>query len=133
MSSKNQAFFAITVIFPVSALAIKLSVLYFYHRVFPTHRFRLFSTIIGVVCIIWFIAFIFLQFFTCVPLAFYWNKAIPNGHCINSNYVAYFGTSPLDILTNIAILVLPIPYLWNLQMERARKIAIIGIFVLGSL
>ena len=97
------------------------------------HRFHLLSNAIGVVCIIWFIAFIFLQFFTCVPLAFYWNKAIPDGHCINANYVAYFGTSPLDILTNIAILILPIPHLWNLQMVRAKKKAIIGIFILGSL
>ena len=133
ISDIQQAFFASTVIFPVSAAALKLSVLFFYQRIFPDRRFRNISIIIGLVVIVWFISFIFLQFFTCIPLAFFWDKSIPNGKCINSNYVAYFGTSPLDILTNIAILVLPIPHLWNLQMRRAKKIAITVIFVLGSL
>lgn len=40
---------------------------------------------------------------------------------------------PLDILNNIAILILPIPDLWNLQMQRWKKFAITLIFVLGSL
>ena len=74
-----------------------------------------------------------LGFFTCIPLAYYWDRSIPGGHCINQNNVAYYGTSPPDILTNFAILLLPIPYLWNLQMQRAKKIAITGIFILGSL
>jgi len=33
---------------------------------------------------------------------------------------AYYGTIPPDIATNIALLILPIPVLWNLQMKPAR-------------
>ena len=95
-------------------------------------KFKILEIVIGIVVVIWFIAFILLQFLTCIPLNYTWNKAVP-GHCINANYVSYFGTSPLDILTNIAILILPIPYLWHLQMQTLKKVAITGIFILGSL
>jgi len=33
---------------------------------------------------------------------------------------AYYGTTPPDIATNIALLILPIPILWNLQMRPAK-------------
>ena len=119
--------------FPVSVTAAKLSVLFFYHRIFPSKRFRNISIVIGLVTLAWFIVFIFLQFFTCVPLDYYWDKSIPGGHCINTHIIAYYGTSPGDIATNIAILILPIPYLWNLQMQWQRRLGLIAIFLLGSL
>ena len=119
--------------FPVSITAAKLSVLFFYHRIFPSKGFLFISIIIGIVTIAWFIVFIFLQFFTCVPLDYYWDKSIPGGHCIDDHIIAFYGTSPGDIATNIAILILPIPYLWNLQMHWQRKVAVIAIFLLGSL
>lgn len=95
--------------------------------------FRIVSIVIGLVVIIWFIAFIISQVLTCIPLAYLWDKTIPGGHCINPNHIAYYGTSPPDILTNIAILILPIPDLWKLQMQRWKKFAITLIFILGSL
>ena len=119
--------------FPISITAAKLSVLFFYRRIFPSNRFRTISIIIGIVTLAWFVLFIFLQFFTCVPLAYYWDKSIPGGHCIDDHIIAYYGTSPGDIATNIAILILPIPYLWNLQMHWQRRLAVIAIFFLGSL
>ena len=119
--------------FPVSITAAKLSVLFFYHRIFPSYRFLIISYIIGIVTLAWFITFIFLQFFSCVPLNYYWDKTIPGGHCIDEHIIAYYGTSPGDIVTNVAILILPIPYLWSLQMELPRRLALIAIFLLGSL
>lgn len=39
-------------------------------------------------------------------------------------------TDEEDFLSNLALLVLPISYLWKLQVQRANKIAITVIFVL---
>ena len=47
--------------------------------------------------------------------------------------IIYFGASPLDIATNIAILILTIPYLRNLQMPILKKIATMGILIIASL
>ncbi|KAL9585101.1 MAG: hypothetical protein Q9212_001727 [Teloschistes hypoglaucus] len=128
----SKLFFATTCVFPVAAAALKFSVLFFYHRIFPIRAFTLWNIAIGVIVVAWFIAVIVAQFLTCRPIAFYWDKSIPGGHCINSNHVAYYITSPPDIITNIAILVLPIPWLWNLQMQFRRKVVLTFIFVLGS-
>ncbi|KAL8689678.1 MAG: hypothetical protein Q9218_004708 [Villophora microphyllina] len=127
-----KLFFATTCVFPVACAALKFSVLFFYHRIFPVRTFTLWNIAIGVVVIAWFIAFIVSQMLTCRPIAYWWDKSIPGGHCINANHVAYYITSPPDILTNIAILALPIPWLWNLQMQLRRKVAITFIFLLGS-
>lgn len=113
-------------------MATKFSVLFFYHRIFFEPRFKHISILIGVMVLVWFLLYTFLQFFSCTPLAYHWDKTI-HGHCIDRKMISYYGYFPLDILTNILILILPIPYLWKLQMERAKKVAVIGIFVLGSL
>ena len=128
-----QAFFATSIAFAFSITALKLSVLFFYVRIFPQRQFRIICILVGIVCIAWFIAYILLFFFTCIPFAYYWDKSIPGGHCMNENHIGYYGTTPPDILTNIVLLVLPIPYLWKLQMRKAKKIAITAIFVLGTL
>ncbi|KAL8719872.1 MAG: hypothetical protein Q9181_008000 [Wetmoreana brouardii] len=124
---------ACTLIFPVACAALKFSVLFFYHRIFPVQKFAIWNIGIGVVVFAWFIAFIVSQFLTCRPLAYNWDKTIAGGRCINSNHVAYYITSPPDIATNIAILVLPIPWLWNLQMHLRKKIALTIIFLLDTI
>ncbi|KAL8911905.1 MAG: hypothetical protein Q9171_002989, partial [Xanthocarpia ochracea] len=75
----SKLFFAVTCIFPVGCAALKLSVLFFYHRIFPIRKFTIWSIIIGIVVIGWFIAFIVSQFLTCRPLNYYWDKSIPGG------------------------------------------------------
>ena len=82
--------------------------------------------------IAWFISLVFAVIFSCHPVAFFWDKTIKGGTCIDENDLAY-GITATNIVTDIVVLVLPIPWLWNLQMVSARKVAIVGIFLLGSL
>lgn len=128
-----QAFFVTTCVFPVACAALKFSILIFYHRIFPFRKFTISCIGIGFVVIAWFIAFIVASFLSCRPLAYYWDKSIAGGHCINLVHVSFYITSPPDILTNFAILALPLPWLWNLQMQLQRKVVVICIFILGSL
>ncbi|KAL8751868.1 MAG: hypothetical protein Q9199_006134, partial [Rusavskia elegans] len=128
----GKLFFTDACLFPVAILAMKCSILWFYHRIFPIRKFTISCIVIGAVTVAWFIASIVAQFLICRPFQYFWDKSIPGGKCISANHVAYFITSPPDILTSLAILILPIPWLWGLQMQRRRKIAISGIFILGS-
>ncbi|KAI4113392.1 MAG: hypothetical protein LQ345_005618 [Seirophora villosa] len=128
----GKAFFVTTCVFPVACAALKFSILIFYHRIFPFRKFTISCIGIGFVVIAWFIAFIVASFLSCRPLAYYWDKSIAGGHCINLVHVSFYITSPPDILTNFAILALPLPWLWNLQMQLQRKVVVICIFILGS-
>ena len=69
---------------------------------------------------------------SCAPIQYFWDKTIRNGHCINENSLSY-GISAANIITDILVLVMPIPWLWKLQMPMTRKLAVIGMFLLGSL
>lgn len=42
-------------------------------------------------------------------------------------------TAVLNLVTDISILVLPISVVWRLQIRKEQKVAISGIFLLGSL
>ncbi|KAL8869306.1 MAG: hypothetical protein Q9174_004369, partial [Haloplaca sp. 1 TL-2023] len=126
-----KLFFASPLIFYVAAVALKCSVLLFYHRIFPIRKFTVWNIAIGGVVAVWFIESILVQFFLCRPLAFNWDKTIQDGTCLDTIKTSY-ATSVPDIVTNVAILILPIPWLWNLQMQKRRKVAIICIFLLGS-
>jgi len=42
-------------------------------------------------------------------------------------------TAILNLVTDISILLLPISVIWRLQIRKEQKVAISGIFILGSL
>ena len=43
------------------------------------------------------------------------------------------GNAVPNIITDWALLILPIPYIWRLQQSRPQKIALCGVFLLGGL
>ncbi|KAL8955727.1 MAG: hypothetical protein Q9193_006528, partial [Seirophora villosa] len=128
----GKVFFATSCIFPTACLFLKLSILYFYLRIFSVRKFTVWVKIIGAVCVAWWIAFIVSQFLICRPVECFWDPSNPDCKCINATHVAYYITSPPDILTNLAILILPIPWLWSLQMQTRKKVAIMLILLLAS-
>ena len=67
----------------------------------------------------------------CIPLEKVWDPTVA-GHCINSN-AFYKAGSATDVVGDFAILFLPIPAVWDLQMPLKKKLGIISIFTLGSL
>ena len=82
--------------------------------------------------IAWCVSLIFAVVFSCRPVAFFWDKTIKGGTCIDENNLAY-GITATNIVTDIVVLILPIPWMWGLQMPAAKKMAIVGMFLLGSL
>lgn len=67
----------------------------------------------------------------CRPLQFIWNKSL-DGICIDS-WPFYIAGSAPNVLTDFAILILPLPAVWRLQMGMMQKVSIVGILLLGSL
>lgn len=70
--------------------------------------------------------------FQCVPLRGVWDKTI-DAKCGVDNYKFFYGNSIPNIMTDLALLALPIPSVWSLQIPRAQKVILSGIFVLGGL
>jgi hypothetical protein len=69
----------------------------------------------------------------CRPFAANWDKiSHPNYTCINtaSFHVAH---GAIGVILNIAILLLPVPIVWNLHMKTSKKVGAIFLFSIGIL
>ncbi|KZF22835.1 hypothetical protein L228DRAFT_137464 [Xylona heveae TC161] len=110
---------------------VKFSILIFYSRIFPTRRMRIALWCVGGIVLGWLIAMNFAVIFQCIPIHKAWNFAVP-GRCINVD-AWFIGQAVPNIATDIAILAMPLPVIWTLQIPLSQKMAVCAIFLLGSL
>lgn len=94
------------------------------------------------------IAFWMATFFTCVypfimwivmacacrPLSFYWRQytGATDGKCIQV-LTFYLAFGIVNMINDIFVLVVPIPRITRLQMNKRKKASVAGIMLLGSL
>lgn len=111
----------------------KLSVLLFLRRVFPKshsgHWFNIGLLVAHVINVAWLLGIVFGTIFLCDPIEKSYNPMIP-GSC-GSTSSLYIGSAVPSIAIDLIILILPLPKLWSLQIDRARKIGLIVIFTFG--
>lgn len=115
----------------------KLSLLVFLYRIFSIDRgFRYTSWIVGVLISVWAIISVGLAMFSCRPVAAAWDLKLrmdPDTVCKPENYdvINVFGFC--NILADFALLVMPMPMLWGLQMKLAKKLGVAVVFASGAL
>lgn len=119
-----------SVSFPLS----KLSILLLYRRVFKVPSFQRTVNIVFALFLAFYIAQIFVVIFPCKPISYFWTQVVDplGGKCVNIQYL-YYSVNIINIITDIILLTLPVHKIWQLQMATKQKIAICGIFLLGSL
>ena len=110
----------------------KVVLLLFYVRIFPTAKFKVAVYAVGSFVVAWCPAVLFTDLFQCKPIALGWDKTIREGVCIN--VLAFFRYVAVPtVLSDAAVLVLPLPMIWQLHMSTKQKLALSGVFLLGSL
>ncbi|KAL8944881.1 MAG: hypothetical protein Q9216_000171 [Gyalolechia sp. 2 TL-2023] len=126
--------YAFQIIYAFTLTLVRLSILMFYRRLFPKESMsRIWKTcyyLIVFLVVGFFISGTTSLVFVCTPIHFFWTMA-GDGHCINFQLLLYFGAS-LTIICDLAVLLLPMPIVWNLQMKRSKRIGVMGIFLLGG-
>lgn len=69
--------------------------------------------------------------FPCTPFERTWDVTITIGSCIDRTPV-FMATAVLNMITDIIILILPIPMVVNLHMPKAQKLSLVCAFGIGS-
>ncbi|KAI9686303.1 MAG: hypothetical protein M1820_010659 [Bogoriella megaspora] len=113
---------------------IKLSVLFFYLRIFGTSSnrgFRIRIIIVGALAIGWLFAANAVAAFQCDPIKKYWLVLIP-GKCLNP-LRCVVAMHSINLGLDIIILALPVAEIWRTQMSTWKKFLVGGIFMLGGL
>ncbi|KAL4889363.1 hypothetical protein BDV59DRAFT_205350 [Aspergillus ambiguus] len=107
----------------------KMSILFMYYRIFRFPHFKKWAYIISTFVVLWVICITLLFIFICVPVQKLWYPDIP-GRCINQ-VATWIANAISTILTDLAILLLPIPQVWRLQLRLSEKLALTFAFGLG--
>lgn len=114
-----------------SLACTKFSILFQYLRIFPSRPFRISCYVAMGVVASYSTWAIVSGFVNCVPIAKFWNRSI-QGYCLSFEALWFFNAS-MNILTDLALLIMPMPLLSQLQLPRMQKIALVGVFAIGGL
>ncbi|OBR09178.1 Integral membrane protein [Colletotrichum higginsianum IMI 349063] len=107
----------------------KLSLMLMYYRIFHIPFFKKMTWFVTTFVFAWVICITFLFIFICVPVEKLWYPDIP-GRCINQ-VATWIANAASTIFTDLLILLLPLPQVWKLQLQKAEKIALTFAFGLG--
>ena len=110
---------------------IKVSLLFFYLRVFPARPFRIACWGTMAFCAATGITFALVTIFQCHPINYVWNKNI-DGKCVNFNSVAW-ANAAINIFQDIIIILLPMNELRQLKLSNRKKIGMYAMFGVGGL
>lgn len=111
---------------------IKMTFLCQYYRIFSHMRAMRVTYLVAMVAIGgWCFAQVVAVVFTCIPPSDFWRLGNDGKKCQNQR-VGVWVNAVGTLVTDIAILLLPLPALWKLKLPRAQKVALLGIFLIGG-
>lgn len=85
----------------------------------------------AIVCTALYTAQFFHDIFICIPVQKNYNPKLP-GHCLPSR-VGGSVTAIFNVITDLYILILPLPFVWSLHMKLGPKLRLTALFGLGIL
>jgi hypothetical protein len=115
---------------PAAMGLLKVSALALFRSIFPSRTFRMVCVGMAIFVTLWTVVCIVTGTALCVPLETLWNPAI-GGYCFPYATMGLTATS-LHILTDVAILLLPITPVLKLQVSRSKKALVISMFMVGG-
>ncbi|OHW98042.1 integral membrane protein [Colletotrichum incanum] len=131
---QHAAFFSVIVSSAAGMMFLKVSIALNLLRLSPSrwYQWSLWATI-GLT-VVYCVGGMFPFFLNCQPMSGYWDKStkpvcMPLGMFIR---LGVLNTS-LNIFTDVVLATLPVPIVWNLQMELKIRLYVIGILSLGYL
>jgi ABC-type Na+ efflux pump permease subunit len=130
METSLKAFWASLIVYYLSLGLTKAAILLQYQRIFTARKFTIASWSIMAVVVVYTIWTVFGSIFACVPARAFWTRE--PAKCIDQ-FAMWFTNAAINILTDFAIILLPMPVIRSLNLARRQKQALLGIFAIGGL
>ncbi|OHW95677.1 integral membrane protein [Colletotrichum incanum] len=128
----DETLYVRNLVYTVLQAAVKLSIILFLRRIFPSQTFRRIAQAIEIILLLHGTLFTILFTVQCIPVRSIWDRTITDRQCLNLQAVGY-SSGGLAMAEDIAILLLPIPHVWQLKISLPRRLAVITLFSVGSL
>ncbi|KAI0468055.1 hypothetical protein F4859DRAFT_492504 [Xylaria cf. heliscus] len=130
----TQAKYAYQVVGTIGLAIVKIAILLYYRRIFSVRSFRIANDVCLAIVAAWGISFTFVLIFQCNPISTLWDKFEfeYTPYCIQT-LSFYMAVAITDLIIDIIIFALPIPYVLRLHLPLKQKLAVAGILLLGSI
>jgi fucose permease len=126
----KRCLYAFTVFYNPALMTTKMAILILYYRMATAHLFLRYASLATmVVVIIAGIVLTFLNICQCHPISAGYSDV--DGTCIDI-IALYLSSAPINVLTDLAILLLPLPILTSLRMEFRQKLILVATFIVGG-
>ncbi|KAH0287443.1 hypothetical protein M436DRAFT_76654 [Aureobasidium namibiae CBS 147.97] len=109
--------------YPLCVLFTKLSILYQYRRLFPNHDFKLVTSVLIAITIMWCTAVMMTGIFMCTPISKAWSPMMKDGRCI-ALVPYYYGMQIPNVVTDLIILLMPFNEIRRLELSWKRKLGV---------
>ncbi|KAL1406748.1 hypothetical protein Q8F55_006152 [Vanrija albida] len=124
----KTATYAFPMFYNLSSMTAKTAVLLLYVRMASAHPFlRNASYAVLAIVNVTGLILVFLNIFQCRPINAAWNMNV-EGTCMDT-VTLFLASSPVNILSDVAILILPLPIITSLRMEIHQKIGLVLTFI----
>jgi hypothetical protein len=128
-----QAFLVAWLIQSWANTFVRLSILDLFADIFRISRFTKIVYVFEGLTILYLLACTIIFFSICRPFKYNWELSpTPRSHCGNLN-MKFLLSAIFNLTLDVCIIILPIPMLWNLQLNVRKKAALTVVFGLGIL
>lgn len=118
--------------YATSIACSKAAILFLYWRLFKFSSIRLPILILLGIVGAWFILRTFMLIFRCVPVRSLWDYSITNKQCHIDSDKFFLGTLTTHFVLDLIILALPLFEAFHLRMKFGQKMAVAGLFLVGT-
>ncbi|KAK3203493.1 hypothetical protein GRF29_112g1481867 [Pseudopithomyces chartarum] len=127
--SMMKSFYTSLILYNLSLSFTKISILLQYRRVFMTRKFSIVCRALLTFVSIYSCWRVFGSAFQCIPISAFWTQ--DHSKCMSRSVSWYFNAGS-NIVTDIAIMILPMPVIKNLSLPRRQKYLLMGVFAMGG-
>ncbi|GLA16442.1 hypothetical protein AnigIFM62618_003021 [Aspergillus niger] len=128
-----KCLYATPIIYSAGCCFPRVVLLTLYLRICEKNRrYRLACYSLMAFIVVFAIADIMAGAFECWPVAYLWDKTIVGGKCDNIPMFYRWGTLP-NVIIDVAMLILPQPVVWKLQVPAQVKYGLAVTFLTGSI
>ncbi|KAL8990702.1 MAG: hypothetical protein Q9177_000702 [Variospora cf. flavescens] len=129
----NKLANAVQLTYTLVILLTKVSILLLYFRLFsPTRVMRLAIHVNLWANVLYYVVGFFLVLLMCNPREAIWDPYVENVKCLDPRAIRITSAS-FNLISDLAILFIPIFTVWRLQMQRKKKLMTIAVFASGLL
>ncbi|KAK4035086.1 hypothetical protein C8A01DRAFT_48650 [Parachaetomium inaequale] len=122
-----SAWYLVTFPFP------KLAICLMYRRLFPQRSVQIIMAVTAAILIGTAIGAFFADIFACRPFDTHWaHLEVQHAHCFDKEPLFVWSNFP-NIVTDVVMLILPLPIVWKLHTPFRLKVALTGTFLVGSM